>query len=170
MHPYHHPLFVQFIVYFNKNQDYFECHEVLEEYWKSQEAFSKNHPLTAFILLSTGLYHWRRNNFTGAFRTLDNALNRFRSISSTDQEYLEEVDLCTLIKLVEQAKASIETNQPFKSFPLPVSPELSALADQQARSMELLPKNSDAVIYKHMLRDRSDILKKREEKKKARYY
>ena len=35
MHPYHHPLFVNFIVYFNSNQDYFECHEVLEEYWKS---------------------------------------------------------------------------------------------------------------------------------------
>ena len=62
MHPYHHPLFVNFIVYFNSNQDYFECHEVLEEYWKSIPDSDKDHPLTAYILLATGMYHWRRGN------------------------------------------------------------------------------------------------------------
>ena len=65
MHPYHHPLFVNFIVYFNENQDYFECHEVLEEYWKSLPDGGKEHPLTAYILLATGMYHWRRGNTTG---------------------------------------------------------------------------------------------------------
>ena len=34
MKPLYNPLFVKFIVYFNENQDFFECHEVLEEYWK----------------------------------------------------------------------------------------------------------------------------------------
>ena len=34
--------------------------------------------------------------------------------------------------------------------------------------MTLLPFGSDAVIHKHMLRDRSDILREREEKKKGR--
>ena len=52
MHPHQHPLFVNFIVYFNENQDYFECHEVLEEYWKSlPDGCTKDHPLTAYILL-----------------------------------------------------------------------------------------------------------------------
>ena len=68
-----HPLFVQFIVYFNENQDYFECHEVLEELWKKKEPLDKDHWLVALILLSTGLYHWRRGNRKGAEKTLQNA-------------------------------------------------------------------------------------------------
>ena len=27
------PLYVAYLVYFNRDQDYFECHEVLEELW-----------------------------------------------------------------------------------------------------------------------------------------
>ena len=54
MKPLHNPFFVKFIVYFNENQDFFECHEVLEEYWKSIPDRTKDHPLTAYILLSTG--------------------------------------------------------------------------------------------------------------------
>ncbi|MER2115318.1 MAG: DUF309 domain-containing protein, partial [Solibacillus isronensis] len=34
MHPLFHPLFIDYCAYFNGNNDYFECHEVLEEYWK----------------------------------------------------------------------------------------------------------------------------------------
>ena len=42
MKPLHNPFFVKFIVYFNKNQDFFECHEVLEDYWKSLPGEQRN--------------------------------------------------------------------------------------------------------------------------------
>ena len=73
MKPLYNPLFVKFIVYFNENQDFFECHEVLEEYWKLSPDRTKEHPLVGYILLSTAMYHWRRGNTTGADRTIKKA-------------------------------------------------------------------------------------------------
>ena len=92
MHPHHHPLFVNFIVYFNENQDYFECHEVLEEYWKSLPDGGKEHPLTAYILLATGMYHWRRGNPTGAIRTINKALKKFQQFNLQKPSYRREID------------------------------------------------------------------------------
>lgn len=167
MHPYYHPLFLHFIVYFNDNQDYFECHEVLEEYWKMQENFSKEHPLTGYILLATGLYHWRRGNLTGAERTLNKALARFRQIPERYVDYKEEVAVDQVIHSIETSLAGVRSDSPFTAFPLPVSPDLAKEAEAAKMMLRLLPKDSAAVIHKHMQRDRSDILLQREEKKKG---
>lgn len=167
MHPYYHPLFLQFIVYFNDNQDYFECHEVLEEYWKEQENFSKDHPLTGYILMATGLYHWRRGNTAGASRTLKKAITRFRQMPVQFGDYLEEVAIDDIISKLEYCLESIKSNDEFHAFQLPISPRLQVAADHTKPSIALLPKNSASVIHKHMQRDRSDILLQREEKKKG---
>ena len=183
MHPYHHPLFVNFMVYFNDNQDYFECHEVLEEYWKSLPDGNKEHPLTAFILLSTGLYHWRRGNTIGALRTLRKAHAKFSTFPAL---YMGEIDMTELALDVQQALQQVEDGQPFHAFSLLISSEqLQTHIETTKPSMQLLPFGSDAIIHKHMLRDRSDILHERnkaqetrgarswrldEEKKKGRNY
>ncbi|WP_313639078.1 DUF309 domain-containing protein, partial [Paenibacillus sp.] len=31
------PLYLEYLVYFNRDRDYFECHEVLEELWLAQK-------------------------------------------------------------------------------------------------------------------------------------
>jgi uncharacterized protein len=167
MHLYHHPLFVQFMVYFNDNQDYFECHEVLEEYWKSLPDSDKEHPLTAYILLATGMYHWRRGNLAGAIRTLRKSEKKFPAFLA----YLsEEIDLQQLIANVRQTVDLVEKELPFQAFPIIItSPILQARIEQAQQSMKLLPFGSKAVIHKHMLRDRSDILRERDEKKKGRH-
>ena len=168
MHPYYHPLFVEFLVYFNGNQDYFEGHEVLEEYWKSIPSFSKSHPLTAYILLSTGMYHWRRGNFNGAFRTVTKSLHRFNSLSVGYQEYTEEINFKKLLEDIQLAHSNIQSRQPFEAFQIEVSsPHLQSLVHLAKTNMPLLLVGSDDVIHKHMLRDRSDILKIRNEKKKS---
>lgn len=169
MHPYDHPLFLHFIVYFNDNEDYFECHEVLEEYWKSQPGFSKEHPLTGYILLSTGFYHWRRGNAAGAKRTLHKALRRFREMPEQFQQYKEQIAFGQLTVLLEERLALLEAGQTFRPFKLPVSAGLEEKALRAKTELTLLPKNSAAVIDKHMLRDRPHILSKRQEKKKGRY-
>ncbi|PID16628.1 hypothetical protein CSV63_01705 [Sporosarcina sp. P34] len=167
MHPYYHPLFLQFIVYFNDNQDYFECHEVLEEYWKEQENFSKDHPLTGYILMATGLYHWRRGNTAGASRTLNKAITRFREMPVQFDSYQEEVSIDELIMQLEHCLTRIESGKDFYTFPLPISQQLEIEAEKYKPQIVLLPKNSASVIHKHMHRDRSDILLQREEKKKG---
>lgn len=169
MHPYHHPLFVNFIIYFNSNQDYFECHEVLEEYWKSIPDSDKDHPLTAFILLATGMYHWRRGNIPGASRTLNKAMTKFPTFLVKYPIYTEEIDFDLLVYDVTKAVNRLEQDLPFDSFPITIlSVKITDLAIKLEQSMTLLPYGSDAVIHKHMLRDRSDILREREEKKKGR--
>ncbi|PIC65509.1 hypothetical protein CSV79_00065 [Sporosarcina sp. P13] len=166
MHPYYHPHFLHFIVYFNDNQDYFECHEVLEEYWKGQQDFSKEHPLTGYILMATGLYHWRRGNIKGATRTLRNALCRFQQMPAIYSDYKKEVAVDQVIQQLEKSLDRIESGECFTAFPLPISTALQHAAENE-QPMQLLPKNSAAVIHKHMQRDRSDILLQREEKKKG---
>ena len=167
MHPYHHPLFLNFIVYFNRNQDYFECHEVLEEYWKSMDDYSKEHPLTAFILLATGLYHWRRGNIDGAYRTLEKAEKRMLDFSKFDVRYTESIDYEQLVHDTASAVSKVRKGEPFSSFPILLPSEsLQRSVQETESSMVLLPAGSDAVIHKHMLRDRSDILAEREKKKR----
>ena len=167
MHLYHHPLFVQFMVYFNNNQDYFECHEVLEEYWKSIPHSDKNHPLTAYILLATGMYHWRRDNLAGAIRTLRKAEKK---IAAFPVEYVEEINFQQLLANVQHSVELVEKGLPFESFSfLLTSPHLQTTVGLAQQSMPLLPFGSEAVIHKHMLRDRSDIQRARDEKKKGRH-
>lgn len=162
MHPYQHPLFVNFMVYFNQNQDYFECHEVLEEYWKSLPDGDKEHPLTAYILLATGMYHWRRGNTSGATRTIRKALVKFKAFNRQSPLYAEEIDFRRLVMDVQQIVNRLGSALPFQPFPITVhSPKLARLICEATREMELLPFGSDAVIHKHMLRDRSDILLER---------
>lgn len=169
MHPLHHPLFLNFMVYFNQNQDYFECHEVLEEYWKSLPDGDKKHPLTAYILLATGMYHWRRGNTTGALRTLRKAQTRFPTFSDHYTAYTEEIDFEQLICDIHHAVERLENGLPFESFPIAsLSAKLVALIEEAEHSMTLLSFGSDAVIHKHMLRDRSDILRERNKSAKAR--
>ncbi|GKV55473.1 hypothetical protein NCCP2222_14200 [Sporosarcina sp. NCCP-2222] len=166
MHPYHHPLFIHFIVYFNRNQDYFECHEVLEEYWKSIPGADKEHPLTAFILLATGLYHWRRGNFKGAIRTLVKAERRMLAFPPL---FRQEIDFEQLLNDLKHSLESVREEKPFSAFPLHLhSGMLLKSTTLEVTQMDLLPANSNAIIHKHMLRDRTDILISRQKKKRGR--
>jgi len=169
MKPLHNPFFVKFIVYFNENQDFFECHEELEEYWKSIPNSTKEHPLASYILLSTGLYHWRRGNSVGALRTLKKAIKGMSDQVEFYPEFSDGIDFDELCENVGKAIMQIENGQPFVSFPIKVtSPVLTSLTTEIMPSMKLLPFGSDSVIHKHMLRDRSAIIQERNEKKKGR--
>lgn len=170
MKPLYHPYFVNFIVYFNENQDFFECHEVLEDYWNEFPSRTKDHPLTAYILLATGLYHWRRGNERGALRTLRKALAKLRMIPEQNSLFAKGIDFSVLCNHVQNSVQSIEVHQPFTSFSIDMtSAKLRALVEMEKPRMQLLPFGSDAIIHKHKLRDRSDVIRLRDEKKKGRH-
>lgn len=69
------PLYVAFLVYFNRDRDYFECHEVMEELW-----LAKGHdPLYKGLLqVAVGLFHFRYGNVMGAWKMLCSAAERLR--------------------------------------------------------------------------------------------
>lgn len=162
MHPLYHPLFIDFCAYFNGNQDYFECHEVLEEYWKQVAPGEKKHPLVGYIQIATGMYHWRRENVRGALRMLQNG----SAIIETNQTS----PFCSFIDtndLLIQCNASIDTiyqGLTFRPFTLTIRHPL--LHKKTNDRIHLLPKlSNEFLLHKHMLRDRTDILKSREQKR-----
>lgn len=150
MHPLHHPHFVNFIVYFNNNQDFFECHEVLEDYWKAQPQFSKAHPLTAYILLAVGLYHWRRKNLVGAVKLLTKATHRMAPFLNGSSPFTEGIDFPTLYQQCKESMHAVERGEAFQSFTIQItSPSLQALYEEAQSTLPLLPKNSIDIIDKH---------------------
>ena len=160
MHPLFHPLYIEFCTYFNGNQDYFECHEVLEEYWKDVAPGEKKHPLVGYIQLATGLYHWRRGNFVGAERMLKNALRIFET-EKIDAVFFEKIDVKQLLEDVQASIQSVESGVQFEGFKLGiVDAELHTLVQNAIKS---LPASDDAyLLNKHTLRDRSDVIMERE--------
>ncbi|WP_410769656.1 DUF309 domain-containing protein [Fontibacillus sp. BL9] len=67
------PLYVAYLIYFNRDRDYFECHEVLEELWLKQGRA----PLYKGLLqVAVGLYHFRNGNITGGRKMLRSAAEK----------------------------------------------------------------------------------------------
>ena len=164
LHPTFHPNFVQFIKEFNGTKDYFECHELLEDYWKEVSPTSKNHPLTAFILLSTSMYHWRRGNITGAIKTMNGSIKRFEETSLSN--YYETIHYDKLMQDATHAISLMTERKAFQQF------HIELLNEQLQRLVDALGITSGEdlhfLTHKHMLRDRSEILIERERQKKRR--
>lgn len=166
MHPLFHPLFVDYCGYFNGNEDYFECHEVLEEYWKEIAPGEKRHPLVGYIQLATSLYHWRRENIAGASRMLQNAIRIFEQHQG--DEFFTYINYSRLLNEMRQCLHQIQVNAQFRSFKLPIqSEQLQQLVDQNVANQPTL--SQPFILNKHMLRDRTEILAARELKKRSRH-
>lgn len=162
MHPLFHSLFIKYCTYFNGNQDFFECHEVLEEYWKEING-KKNHPLVGFIQIASSLYHWRRGNFKGAYKLMKNALQIIEQNQMSI--FFEYIDFPMLISDCQNALTSLEQKLPFRSFKIHITNEtLSQLVQKEIETLPSIDKHF--LLHKHMLTNREDILQLREEKRK----
>lgn len=72
------PLYIDYLIYFNRDQDYFECHEVLEELWLERN----RDPLYKGLLqIAVGLYHYRNRNLRGGLMMLQSSLDLLESYS-----------------------------------------------------------------------------------------
>lgn len=164
LHPTFHPNFVQFLKEFNETTDYFECHEVLEDYWKEVAPRQKDHPLTALILISTSMYHWRRGNITGAIKTMSTSIKRL--IQTSDSSFFETIDYEQILQATTISLALMQKASAFQAFSIQIkdSKLLTLVNKRKIENREAL----DYLIHKHMLRDRSEILEEREKSKKRR--
>lgn len=87
-------LYVAFLVYFNRDRDYFECHEVLEELWLARE----RDPLYKGLLqVAVGLYHFRNGNVRGGTLLLSRAVDKL-------EDYPAQSLGINLAKLVSEAR------------------------------------------------------------------
>ena len=152
------PLYVDFYNFFNGNQDYFECHEVLEQYWREIAPGDKEHVLVGLVQLATGMYHWRRGNFNGALKILTKSLHNIKT--NKQSIFLKPINLPLLEKQILHSISQVEQHKPFQFFTIDiVDSELKRLVDK--RMLEQPNSDDQFLLHKHMLRDRTEILEAR---------
>ena len=163
MHPLQHPLFIQYIINFNYEKDFFECHEVGEEYWKSIAPKDKMHPLTGWIQLAVGMYHWRRSNYQGALRSFIRAKVKL----AAESVWVEGFDHEKLVGILTDSIEAVTERKPFYIQEIPViSEELKQAVEAYHTAHPLTQQDPYYLMHKHRLRDRTSIISLREQKKR----
>lgn len=166
----HPDLYIDFLVYFHGVRDYFECHEVLEIIWKRDErGFRKKH-WSGLISVAVAMYHYRRDNFTGAGRSMKKAVNKLENEKNALADIA--IDHEALMPLLKKQLVKIEEQQPYESLNLPITdPQLIQYC--QRLSLEkgsVFGNPSDlsdtALINKHKMPNRHNVISKRESQKR----
>jgi len=157
--------YIQFLAHFHGDRDYFECHEILEEYWKQTDSNNKSSIWVGLILLAVSTYHHRRSNFVGAVRTLEKALKMFKSQTTC----LAKLGLNGQLFLdsLEERLSLMKNSRPYTSFNLPIGdPVLMERCHNYCQQTGLQwgkesDISNDNLIHRHALRDRSSVIAER---------
>jgi predicted metal-dependent hydrolase len=75
------PLYVEFIHYFNKERDFFECHEVLEELWLEE---GRSPLYQGLLQVAVGLHHYSYHNVTGAIKLFQAGVDKLHHYRGQD--------------------------------------------------------------------------------------
>ncbi len=113
--------YIDYLVEFHATRDYFECHEILEEYWKEDPPKERKRYWVGFIQLAVALYHHRRQNTAGAKRLMANSIR----ILQAEHQAVEDLGLDHghLLELMQTVYEQIETGSAYKSIMLPIKDE-----------------------------------------------
>jgi len=149
---------MEYLEYYHGTRDYFECHEVLEEYWKEHPDSPFRMTWVGLIQLAVAMYHHRRGNWKGAKKMLASAI-RILDDQDLAQLGIAAEPLLLLMKerllLLEQDNQLVFTdmNIPFIDHTL------------QERMTKIRTDDMVIDLYllnKHTLRDRSDVIRLRQ--------
>ncbi|WP_164545661.1 DUF309 domain-containing protein [Paenibacillus albus] len=149
---------------FHASRDYFECHELLEEYWKVHPGDPQSETWVGLIQLAVSSYHHRRNNFRGALLMMLQSRQRLTA-GRLDELGLDGEAVCALIM---KRITAIEAGEPFVDFNLPIIDEALLARGLQRAEHEGIrwaaaSRDEDELIHRHKLRDRSDVIAARAE-------
>ncbi|MDV3449654.1 DUF309 domain-containing protein [Bacillus safensis] len=167
--------YVAFLHEFHTTRDYFECHEILEEYWKEDPPEQRKDYWVGLIQLAVALYHQRRGNGKGAKRLISNSLHLLESNRSVLSNL--GLDDEAFLMLLRTLKKKMDEDMPYESVMLPIKDEaLLSLCQEMAQKEGLFfgqesNLSHTFLIEKHRLRDRTEVLlerKKQIERKKSR--
>lgn len=153
--------YLDFLIHFHCDRDYFECHEVLEEYWKETDPGNRESVWVGLIQIAVGFYHYRRENRSGAVRIL----RKGTIILKQHPDSLKNlgIDFDKLLPLLEETLTNIDSEIDYQSIDLPLNEELTQLCKQECRKIGKLDVIPDSIIHRHSLRDRSDVIRMRKE-------
>ncbi|NBD23516.1 DUF309 domain-containing protein [Paenibacillus glycinis] len=148
-----------FLYEFHATRDYFECHELLEEYWKDHAGDGFADVWVGLIQLAVGCYHYRRGNRRGAAMMFRQSRNRLAA------RQLEElaIDGPALTAMLDGVMAAVERGEPFADLNLPLADgrlleRLHAAAAANGHAWGAPSGTDEALIHRHARRDRSEVI------------
>jgi uncharacterized protein len=156
---------IDYLIYFHTDQDFFECHEVLEEHWKNEGM--KGNLWPGLIQIAVALYHQRRGNMNGANRMITSGIEKLY----TEKKALIDLglELDSFFERLEGRKLEIEQQMKFKLISLPLTPTLFQECLSKAAKTEeewmKIANPDDQIIHKHRLRDRTAVIDERNKQK-----
>lgn len=157
--------YIQFLIHFHGDRDYFECHEILEEYWKESNDRKKDSIWVGFILLAVSRYHHRRENFIGAKRTLEKAIMILSKQESRPN--IQGLDAGNLFTLLSKLLDQINHEESYQSINLQITdPVLFDACIKECRSKgfswgQESDRRDESIVHRHKLRDRTDVMEER---------
>ncbi|WP_249305789.1 DUF309 domain-containing protein [Lederbergia citrea] len=157
-------LYINFLIHFHGDRDYFECHEVLEEHWKNC-GMHRNSIWVGLIQVAVSFYHYRRGNKKGAVKMMDKAVH----LLTYKQQETETLGINHqhLITKLKNSRLQMMNNMPYMAINLPINNrELLNLCVEQCVKLgyewgDIDDHTSQSIIHKHKMRDRSDVVAER---------
>lgn len=161
--------YVAFLAHFHGTRDYFECHELLEEQWKNETASAFKDIWHGLIQVAVSAYHERRGNVQGAAKMLEQAVRRLDAA----QPELAGLDAPQLRRELRERLGRLRSVQesgkpmPFVDPVLPLEdPELLEQSRSLCESWGAVwngpsDRGAEALVHRHKLRDRSDVIEER---------
>ncbi|XID94404.1 DUF309 domain-containing protein [Paenibacillaceae bacterium WGS1546] len=158
--------YVAYLAEYYGSRDYFECHEIMEEYWKENPRSEWRTCWLVLIRIAVGLYHARRGNWKGAAKLMGKAAGEAEARSfdrlGLDGSRLKE-------QLERTAREWTGPGAAYADMDLPI---VDARLLDEARKLSAergyawgiggLQADSD-VIHRHLTRDRSEVVQARAE-------
>ncbi|WP_153122718.1 DUF309 domain-containing protein [Peribacillus tepidiphilus] len=160
--------YISFLVHFHGDRDYFECHEILEEYWKKVDPKNRESVWVALILLAVSSYHYRRNNLSGAERTIKKSIDILEKNQEAKQKLSSlGIDDKGFLEILKDQLARIQTGLPYidLTFPL-ISDELIKTCKLKCKELgfKWCDKEytaDDTLVHRHKVRDRTEVIEER---------
>ncbi|MCR2802916.1 DUF309 domain-containing protein [Paenibacillus soyae] len=163
--------YIAYLVEFHATRDFFECHELLEEYWKEHPDDGLGETWIGLIQTAVGQYHERRGNLRGAASMYGKAAGKLLA-SPLERLGLDREDLIRQLEARREAAEAGTSGYEDIKMRLADS-ELAALCEEKCRERGLVWGKSgldaaDEVIHRHLTRDRTEVVEARAAALKAR--
>ncbi len=68
------------------HEEYWECHEILEDVWKEEQRLLQRNAVWAIIQVAASLYHVQRSNLEGAYLLIVKAKEKIQRVEKYIQE------------------------------------------------------------------------------------
>lgn len=159
--------YVRYLAVYHGARDFFECHEIMEAYWKSQTGARHEACWLALIRIAVACYHARRGNWPGARKMMDKAL-RDMAPDLMDELGLDGRRLAGIMRDALNRWAQ-ENGAAYADLDLPVTdPALMKEAVRVCRENGWTwgtPSHAadPEVLHRHLTRDRTDVIEARNE-------